>query len=335
MIPHSKPWLTELERQAVNQVLCNNTIANGDVTRQFEDKLSALCDIDYVAAVNSGTIALKIALQALDVGEGDEVILPTYVCKNVLDAVEQNGAQPVLCDIGLDWRMDVDLIAPLISKNTKAIIVVHVFGIVSNVDSIRQFQIPVIEDACQSFGSRSDELNSGCRGDLGVYSFQATKMITTGEGGAIVTANAVLAERVKRLVNGSRLSDLASALGICQLSRFQEISALRRSIRSTYGDALKNNNILLPQISADELLFRFVFRIIGLDFPRLQTQFSSHNIAIRKGVDALLHRQLGLSDNNYPNSCELYNSTVSIPFYPALTQMEVSHIATVTNTLVQ
>ncbi|WP_100655825.1 DegT/DnrJ/EryC1/StrS family aminotransferase [Alteromonas flava] len=326
MISHSKPNITTTDLARVNDVLAGGNISNGRQVAQFEQALSDFLHTPFVHTVASGSVAIEIALKALGVGLRDEVILPTYVCKDVLTAVERCGATPILCDIGLDWRMTPIFVEPLISPATKAIIIVHIFGLVTNVEAFRQYNIPLVEDACQSFGSATDARLSGTVADIGVFSFHATKMLTTGEGGAVATHSQALSDKVTALSEAYRMSDLSAALGVSQLAHFDSALTFRRQLAREYAQVLQHKSVRLPTVRNDECLFRFVFQSEGGVFEELQQAFAQRGIAIRQGVDALLHRITSMDSQAFKNAESLYRSTVSIPFYPALTQAEIESV---------
>src|SRR2546429_949545 len=166
IIPHSQPWLTDADHKAVADVLCSGMIAAGALVEQFEGELSRYLGLISGVAASSGTDALFLALKSLTVAAGDEVVLPTYVCRSVWDAICATGATPVLCDIGDDWCMNAETISPHLNARTKAIIVVHTFGIVADVEAICRMGVPAIEDCCQALGAKSKDRLAGTSGAL-------------------------------------------------------------------------------------------------------------------------------------------------------------------------
>src|SRR5882672_10925683 len=174
MVPvtHSRSWITDADKQAVASVLATGMLAQGALTRELERKLASwVRAVDGVAA-GSGSAALVLALRAIGVRSGDEVILPTYVCRSVLEAVLAVEGQPILCDVGEDWVVVHDCVTKLVTPRTKAVIVPHMYGVFADVESFRSIGIPVIEDCAQAIdvdGSRS------ISGDVAVFSFHPTK----------------------------------------------------------------------------------------------------------------------------------------------------------------
>lgn len=337
IIPHSKPWIAEEDEKFVNEVLHTGMISQGVLVEQFEQRVCNFLQINSGVATASGTSALLMALQALGISKGSEVILPTYVCRNVLDAVLTVGAKPVICDIGNNWVMTSEQVEPLLTEKTAAIIAVHIFGIAVDVQTLKTFGIPVIEDGCQAFGLNIQGMFAGSIGDLGIFSFHATKCLTTAEGGMLVSNNSNLILKARSLRDGGEsnmvrtpapLSDLQAALGLSQLKRYQFFLEKRKKIKGLYFSGLQGlSKVILPEV-VNDFLFRFPLRI-KMPFNELQAKMLEHNIQVRQGVDDLLHRQVGLSAKHYPNAVQLFNDTVSLPFYPALKEKEYERVINV------
>ncbi len=331
-IPHSRPWIIKADQAAVADVLATGMIAKGEKVWEFEYQMTAYLGVNYAIAQGSGTAALILALKTLQMAKGDEVILPTYVCRSVLEAVLSVGVTPVLCDVNEMGVITEHTVAPHINQNTKAIIAVHIFGHPCDVRALSRTGIVIIEDACQSFGLTINGEMAGALGDIGVLSFHATKCLTTGEGGMVVTRNAAMAERARALTEGqlqptarnvSPLSDLQAALGIAQLARYSSFLTRRKALQKQLVEAATGFGLKLGIPNDSNALFRFTIR--GQDhFDIQQARFLERGIYVRRGVDELLHRYLRLGDQHFPMAVGLYESTVSVPFYPSLSDAEVS-----------
>ena len=326
MIPHSRPWITETDRLSVQSVLASGMIAQGEKVCQLESTVCNYLGANHAVAQSSGTAALVLALRTLEIGQNDEVILPTYVCHSVLEAVLSVGATPVLCDVDDTGVITTVTVDPHITSKTKAIIAVHIFGHPCNLQGLKQMGIPVIDDACQAFGLNIDRLMSGACGDIGVLSFHATKCLTTGEGGMLVTRNKAWGERARQLADGSAslsprnvapVSDLQAALGLSQLGRYSDFLNRRNELRHQYTEAAQRLGITIGAPAQSNMLFRFTLRTNQL-FEIVQLEFREQGISVRRGVDELLHRTLGLNDSVFPIAVRLYQQTVSVPFYPSL-----------------
>ena len=325
-IPHSKPWITEADKQAVMNALNSGLIARGGLAADFEHAFAEYLNASYAIATSSGTSAMLLALHSLGIGHGQEVILPTYVCDSVLSAVQETGATPVLCDVGDGWIMTPDSIAPHVCGKTGAIIAVHMFGHPVEVLSIMAYGVPVIEDVCQAFGAKKDGKLLGTTADIGVYSFHATKCMTTGEGGMMTTNKPDIMERARMMQHMYPMADVNAALGLSQLGRYEAFIERRRIIAARYTQRLSvlgNMAIRLPPPT--DYYFRYT-----LETPMnpicVMDQFMKCGITVRRGVDALLHRRLGLSDHEFTNAVKRFAATISIPLYPALEQDSVDRI---------
>ena len=333
-IPHSRPWITEEDCNAVDAVLRSDMIDQGAKVADFETKIKQYLGIDHAVAQASGTAALILALKTLDIAKGDEVILPTYVCQSVMEAVFSVGATARLCDVNEKGVITKDTVRPLINKNTKAIIAVHIFGHPCDIAKLQKFQVPIIEDACQAFGLVVNGKIAGTIGEIGILSFHATKCLTTGEGGMLVTNSDRAEACARRLAEGAEtpmprciapMSDIQAVLGISQLKRYPEFIARRSELFEQYTQAANDAGIPIKTDLRSNVPFRFALSA-NEDFYYLQKLFSEKKIAIRHGVDELLHRLTGADDALFPQATKLFQQTISVPFYPSLTSSEVTQI---------
>jgi perosamine synthetase len=324
MIPHSKPWITEADQRAVDETLASVQIAAGKRVRDFEEQIANYVGASGGVALGSGTAAIVLALRALDIGVGDEVILPTYVCHQVADAVRETGAIPVFCDVGAAWNMTAETIQPHVSPRTRAIIAVHIFGIAADIDSILRIGLPVIEDCCQALGAPGIG-----RGTLAVHSFHATKCLTTGSGGMVTTSDATLLARLRELQPHhailSPMTDIQAALGLSQLMRYEMMLERRRAIAEQYFAAFPPAwTAQLAGVRDRTMLYRFPLTA-GITAAKMDS-FAQQGVTVRRGVDDLLHRRAGLPDSDFPNAVAHFEATLSVPIYPALTDAEVQTV---------
>jgi len=335
-ITHSKPCLSGKDQKAIDVVLRSGMVAEGNFVREFEHAVGQYLGLLGGVATPSGTAALFLAMRSLGIGNRNEVIIPTYVCRSVWDAVKATGAEPVLCDIGENWCVNEDTIKPHITSRTKAIIVVHTFGIMAEVAPICRFGIPVIEDSCQALGARWDGKMAGTIGDFCVLSFHATKLLTTGEGGMVLTKDRKWLSMLRDVKQAKGIgeliayrqpmSDLQGALGLSQLSQYECFLKRRRLIADYYFTHLQGLPIQLPRhIRHRSIFFRFPLRIGG-DFEVLRTLFDAAGIQVRHGVDILLHRIFKARSSKFPMARKYFNETVSIPLYPALKRNEYERV---------
>lgn len=330
MIAHSRPWIAAADREAVEAVLRSELVAQGDATRRFEAAMSRWLAVDQPGvAVASGAAAVQLALVSLGVGAGDEVVLPTYVCRSVLEAVRSTGAQPIVADVGPQFVMTPANVASLVNRGTRAIIVPHLYGIFADIAAFRTFGIPIVEDCAQALDRPARHPVSG---DVAVFSFHPTKCLTTGEGGLAVSADPHLNRQLRAARDeGLRhrrvfapMSDMAAALGLSQLARYDEMLRRRRAIAEAYKAALgEAGPRLLRRTPWNRTMhFRFVLSSEG-GIDRAGAAFAREGIVARRGVDQLLHRLEGLDDERFPMATDLFETTVSVPIYPALGDADV------------
>tara|TARA_Y100000022_G_scaffold197471_1_gene206071 strand:+ start:257 stop:1270 length:1014 start_codon:yes stop_codon:yes gene_type:complete len=328
IIPHSKPWICKEEVESISSLLKSGQLTTGEKVKVFETKVRNFLGAKYSKSSISGTVAMIMALKILEVKKNDEVILPSYVCENVLFSVLSIEAKPVICDVNLDGVITSENIEKHITKNTKAIIAVHTFGHICNIEKLKIFDIPVISDLCQSFNKNNLPIsNMGFFGDVGVLSFHATKCLTTGEGGMVITNDERYGFnllKINKLNLYGSITDIQACLGITQLQRYNEFLKKREQLKSFYDlEFINIKNI--PRNITYNVLFRYTF-LSKKGFSNLEKQFLSKKICIRRGVDNLIHRKLNLNDKFYPNSVFLFERTISLPFYPSLNQKEIKRI---------
>ena len=284
-IPLSSPDITEAEIAAVTAVLRTPQLCMGPELAAFERALAEYHGVPHAVAVSSGTAGLHIALITLGIGEGDEVIVPSFAFIAVANAVVQVGARPVFADVdAVMLNLTPATVERVITPRTKAMIAVHTFGIPADMVGLRavaeRYGLVIIEDACEAIGGKIGERRAGSFGDLSVFGFYPNKQITTGEGGAVLAHSAQHTDRLERLRNQGRgrpgqprggeaaaaedpdlrhspelgfnyrLSEIACALGRVQLSRIEEILELRRRAAERYRGLLDGvDGIELPPLT--------------------------------------------------------------------------------------
>lgn len=269
MIPVNEPLLDGNEKKYLNQCIDTGWISSeGPFIREFEEKMAAQVSRKHGIAVCNGSVALDAAIIALGIGKDDEVIMPTFTIISCAAAIVRVGAIPVLVDcLADDWNIDVHAIERKITKRTKAIMVVHIYGLPVNMDAVlalaSKHGLKVIEDAAEQHGQTYNGNAIGSFGDISTFSFYPNKHITTGEGGMIVTDDDKLAETCRSLRNlcfvpqkrflhyelgfNFRMTNLQAALGVAQLERLDEFIAKKRAIGKRYTELLKDvTGIQLP-----------------------------------------------------------------------------------------
>lgn len=259
-IPVAKPELTGNELRYVVQCIKTNWISSaGSFVDKFEREFSNYCGTKYAVSTFNGTVAIHLALLSLKIGEGDEVIVPDLTFVAPANAVTYTGARPVMVDIDeKNWCINPDKIEKKITKKTKAILPVHLYGHPADMGKIleiaKRHNLFVIEDAAEAHGAEYKNKKVGSLGDVGCFSFYGNKIITTGEGGMIVTNNKRIAEMAKFLRNQAmsetrkyfhptigfnyRMTNLQAAVGCAQLEKINDIITKKRKIAKIYTDLL-------------------------------------------------------------------------------------------------
>ncbi|MBT3069773.1 DegT/DnrJ/EryC1/StrS family aminotransferase [Rhodomicrobium sp. Az07] len=273
-IPVNEPLLDGNEKAYLNQCIETGWISSeGPFVREFEDKFAARCGRKHGIAVANGTAALDAAVEALGIGPGDEVILPAFTIISCIAQIVRSGAKPVLVDADpITWNMDVSQIESRITQHTKAIMVVHTYGLPVDMDPVlalaRRHNLRVIEDAAEAHGQTYRGKPCGSFGDLSVFSFYPNKHVTTGEGGMILTDDDELAEICRSLRNlcfqpharfvherlgwNLRMTNLQAAIGLAQLERLDGFVARKRSMGRLYTELLADiRGIQLPLDATD------------------------------------------------------------------------------------
>jgi perosamine synthetase len=263
-------------------------------------------------------------------------VIPSFVCPSLLNAIRYVRALPVLADIDREtFNIDVRDLKRRVTRKTKAVIVPHMFGLPADIREIVALGIPVIDDCAQSLGSSYRGAPTGGCGVLSVFSFYATKVICTGEGGMIAASDLQLINKIKdirdydekedgRLRYNYKLTDLQAALGIVQLRKLPALIGRRRAIAQQYDEFLRGYPVSLPVRPQDreQIHYRYVIRTERLQ--ELLVTGSEAGIAYRRPVFMPLHHYLGL--NGFPETDAVFRSAVSLPLYPTLHDADVQTI---------
>jgi dTDP-4-amino-4,6-dideoxygalactose transaminase len=334
-IPHSRPTLGGAEIQAVAAVIRSGHIAEGEVVARFEKTFAEKMGVQHAVAVSSGTAALHLTLLAMGIGPGDEVIIPSYVCTALLHAVQYVGARPVLAEIDpKTYNIDPDDVQKRITIRSKAIIVPHMFGLAANLDKLLKLDVPIIEDCAQAVGGTYHQKPLGTFGDASIFSFYATKMMATGEGGMVTSNSTEIIERIRDLKTydekeadkvryNYKMTDVQAAIGEVQLARLDDFIIKRQSIAHQYVKSLKSLNIKFPEENSEHIHYRFV---VGLetDCNSLIQKLSRKRIGCARPVFLPIHRHLKMDD--YPVTDKVWKTSLSIPIYPSLNYKDIERL---------
>jgi perosamine synthetase len=343
MIPHSKVALEEEDLADVIGVLRSGQLAQGRVVSSLEERSASLIGVNHAVAVSSGTAALHLSLLSLGVGEGSEVILPSYVCTALLNAIHYVGAAPVLADIDPNtYNITSENIKKVVTDKTKAIIVPHMFGLPAHIDAILSLGIPVIEDCAHSVGATVNGRYVGSFGLVSILSFYATKMIGAGEGGMVLSNVHGLIEGIRDLRAydekeiytvryNYKLTDIQAALAASQLKKLSTFIERRKEIAALYNHGLKRAGVTLPLVpeQRDHIYYRYVILLENsLEFMK---EMRKRGIECRRPVFMPLHRYLSLG--GFPITDEVWEKAVSIPIYPSLKVEEAHRIVDAIKTI--
>jgi len=336
LIPHSRPLLSDDDAEAVARVVRGGQLAQGPEVEAFEREMAERVGAPAAAAVSSGTAALELALRALDVGPGGEVIVPTYACDALHHAVTRCGARPVLADADpATSTLSVSDAGRRLGPRTRAVVVPHAFGLAVDLGAFEALGVPLVEDCAQALGARVGGRAAGSQGRLSVCSFYATKLLTTGEGGMVFGPPALVArvrdqrdyderdDLVPRV--NAKLTDMQAALGRSQLRRLDAFVARRRAIAADYRRRLAALPCRLPaDAGAAHVYHRFVVSV-DAPVPAVLDAMDARGVTARRPVFRPLHRALGLA--GFPEADRLWSTGLSLPCYPALADAEVAVVA--------
>lgn len=344
MIPHSRPTLDKADQDAVLRVLSSGLLSGGNEVAEFERAIASYLGVKAAVAVSSGTAALQVLLIALKDGKRSTVILPSYTCVTLLDAVYGAGLTPVIIDVDRSTRnISLRNAAAMIGSDTLAIVIPHTFGKPAEldyIDGLRARGVYIIEDCAQAIGATFRGRKVGSFGDAAVLSFYATKMITCGEGGMVVSNNESLIGTIADLVHYRsvsayrqrypfQMSDIQAALGLSQLARIEHFIERRQTIARSYDTffAHSSSNVEIPtaQDWEEHVYYRYVF-VSEIPADIVREQMSGLGVKCGYGVSLPLHKAVGLSDDSFPETAYLINYGVSLPIYPSLSDEDVTRI---------
>jgi perosamine synthetase len=317
-IPHSKPFIGREEINAASRVLSSGQLSQGKQVQQFELECAQLLRRKYAVAVSSGTAALHLALGALDVPAEESVAVPSYSCAALATAVRLHQAKPLLCDIGDDLNLDPSLVPDY----CKFAIVPHLFGAVAHLPS----GVAIVEDIAQSMGGAC-----GRATPVAVTSFYATKLMTTGEGGMLLTDDEGIADYARdrrgydnrddfKIRYPYKVTEFQAVIGRVQLRRLSKFLERRREIAERYHEAFNYLPLRLPN-QEGHVFFRYV---VGTSRRGdLEAHLWKHGIEAKRPVHCPMHHLLG---GAFPKSQEAHEECLSLPIYPAMIEGEVAHV---------
>ncbi|MBN1183788.1 MAG: DegT/DnrJ/EryC1/StrS family aminotransferase [Bacteroidales bacterium] len=350
MIPISKPYIGEEEKKAVLDVLDSGLIVQGPQTEKIEKKFAELCDVQFAVATTSGTTALHLAMLANNIGPGDEVITTPFSFIATVNSILFVGAKPVFIDIDEDsFNINANLIEEKINDKTKAIVPVHLYGQMCNMDKIQEladkYRLAIIEDACQAVGATYRGKYAGSYG-TGAFSLYATKNIAAGEGGIITTNNQEIAEKCRMLRNHGmqiryhhdflgynfRMTDINAAIGLSQIERLAFFTKKRQQNAAYLSSHL--STVIRPTVqdSCIHVWHQYTIRIKdGRDRDLAVRELNEAGIGTGVFYPIPLHQQKHIKDSVGKISCpvaeKLAKEVISLPVHPQLKDAELNKIA--------
>lgn len=357
-IPYGMHWIDEEDIDEVVKVLRSNWITTGPKIKEFEDALSAYIGCGYCAAVNSGTSALDIAIQSLDLPEGSEIITTPFTFVATSNAIIYNAHKPVFADICSDtFNIDPEDIRRKVTKNTKAIIYVDYAGQPCDIRAIKEiadeFDLYLIEDACHAIGAEYDHKKVGNFADMTIFSFHPVKHITTGEGGTVVTDNKELYEKLsllrthgidkntmerfgpdaswaydmKYLGRNYRITDFQAALGISQLKKLDGFIERRTELASMYNELLSDIDFVSLPVVKNNIKHAFHIYTILLDKSVNRDEFFKYMKAAGIGVNvhyipvyrhSYYVNNFDIDRNDFPVTEDIFKRIITLPLFPRM-----------------
>lgn len=319
------------------------------VIEKFENKVKGYIGRKYAVTCTSGTTALHLALMALNVKQEEEVICPSYVSVALLHAINYLGAKPLLTDCNFnvekgDFCMSFSDTKNKANSKTKAIIVPHMFGYPAEIDKIIDLGIPVIEDATISLGGSFKGKKIGTFGEISLFSFHYSKMITTGEGGILLTDSDELFEKIKFLADKEatviahrlnprpdyhvqynyQMNGLGALLGTSQISQIDEFVKKRKKIAQIYTKHFKGL-AEIPTDFKDNIFWRYIIRT-KKEPQKIIEEGLKYGVELGRGLYPPLHSYLNMDDKLFPNTRKAVSSVVAVPIYPSLSEKEISYV---------
>jgi perosamine synthetase len=358
VIPHNKPTISAEEIKAAADTLGNLELTVGTKVGEFEKAFSDYIGMNSVAT-SSGTSALHLTLIAIGIAKNDEVIIPSYTCIAVALPVLYQQAKPILADVSDEYNISVEDVKKKITNKTKAIIVPHMFGYPADLNEIKELceenNVYLVEDCAQAIGATYQDKKVGTVGDISIFSFYATKMMTTVQGGMVCTNNSEWIQIIKdlryhdqcrslddndpRVKYSYMMSDVGAVIGVIQLKKLDYFITRRREVASIYREKL-DDKVVHPQESNEkkDVYSRYVIRT-SFNPSEIIAKMREQNIICERMYVPPLHRRVLVekfnSNAEFPKTEAILDSAVSLPVYPSLRDEEVEYVADVFNGLVK
>ncbi len=358
MIPIARPYIGNEEIESVVKVMKSGMIACGGVVKEFEEKFASFNEVSYGVATTSGTTAIETALKASGINVGDKVLTTAFSFIASNNPIIKIGARPVFCDIDKDtFNISPDDIEKKLNehKDIKALLIVHLYGQSCDMRSImrlvKEFDLILIEDCCQSHGARFEGKIVGSFGHAGCYSFYPTKNMTTGEGGMVVCNDEKIYQQAKMYINHGmkkryyhegigfnyRMTNIAAAIGLNQLDRLDDMNNKRKENAKYYDENIENENVLIPfkDKDCDHVYHQYTLKIKNGKRDEFVSYLNENEIG--SGIyyplsipEQECYKEMGFK-KDYKNIDVVKDEVVSIPVHPALLKEDLEKIVKVVN----
>jgi perosamine synthetase len=351
IIPVYRPYLHGNEKKYVNDCLDSSWISSkGEYIDQFEEAFAAFVDCKYAISVCNGTVALHLALVALGIQPGDEVIVPSLTYVASVNAISYMGATPVFVDsLSSTWQINPSDVRRKITSKTKAIMAVHLYGHPSDLKQLREIcdehNLYLIEDCAEAFGSWFQGKHVGNHGEIATFSFFGNKSVTTGEGGMVVTNDPILFERASLFKNQGnspkkaywhevigynyRMTNLAAAIGLAQMEQAEKILTRKKAVARYYEENLSGLPLQFHQESLDCTHSYWMVSFLvesALVRDELRNSLLSMGIETRPFFSPIHTLPMYLSSDPFPVAEDLSLRGVNLPSFPDLTPAELEWI---------
>jgi perosamine synthetase len=343
------PDVGERELAEVAEVFGSGMLTMGPKVGAFEAQLAAACEVEHALAVSSGTAALHLAVLALGLQPGNEVLVPAYTFPATANVVALAGLKPVLVDVDPE-TMNIDTARIEVGPRTKAVLAVHLFGRPARVDELPDGLL-VLEDAAGALGAKREGRACGGLGLLGCLSFHPRKIVTTGEGGAVTTNDEAVAAAVAAMRNHGwrslvppdmpapglnyRISDILCAVGIPQMQRLDELLAERTRVAEGYSERLRDLPVLLPHADDGDVHGWQAYVLQVDDRDRVLAELRAKGIEAQIGTYAL--HQLGAyaDQGDFPGAARVFERALALPFHTKLDDADLDRVAEALHRLVR
>lgn len=344
-----RPDVGEAELAEVAAVLESGMLTMGPKVAELEAELARLCDVEHALVVSSGTAALHLAVLALGLEPGDEVLVPAYTFPATANVVALAGLRPVLVDVDPEtMNLDPARVEP--GRRTRAVMPVHLFGRPARLEELPG-GLPVLEDAAGALGARRRGRACGGLGLLGCLSFHPRKIVTTGEGGAVTTNDGAIAAAVASMRNHGwrttvpadmpapsfnyRLSDILCAVGIPQARRLDELLAARTRVAAGYAERLRDLPALLPRADDGDVHGWQAYVIQVDDRDRVLSALRAEGIEAQIGTYALHLLAPYRDQGDFPGATRVFGRALALPFHSRLTETDLDRVAEALRRLVR